>query len=382
MSRRTLIAIPFLGTIALLSWNLMTVPIEFEASSEFFAGLIAFLSALMFCLVGSYLAIRLPHNAVGWVMAGYGFLFALGVTTEGAAAAGVLSTFGAQWAAWVDSWLWALTGGFVTVLLPLLFPDGRLPSRRWTWVLWTMLAAFVLLFVANGFSPDSTAPIRNPLGQPGWEDFLALVGLVGAVLFVASIAAGVAAVISRFRRSLGVVRRQMQVFAISVVALAVGTGVTFAVYEAGFVTIANLILATISLVVPLSIGMAVLKYRLYDFGRIFKRTVTYSIVAAVLIGVYALAVVALQAVLGADDSLSVAASTLAAVATFNPVRRWVHSFVERQFDRTRYNASVEVEEFSTRILQEVDLDRLNADFAGVVDRTLRPHRMSVWLRTG
>ena len=174
----------------------------------------------------------------------------------------------------------------------------------------------------------------------------------------------------------------MQVFAISVVALAVGTGVTFAVYEAGFVTIANLILATISLVVPLSIGMAVLKYRLYDFGRIFKRTVTYSIVAAVLIGVYALAVVALQAVLGADDSLSVAASTLAAVATFNPVRRWVHSFVERQFDRTRYNASVEVEEFSTRILQEVDLDRLNADFAGVVDRTLRPHRMSVWLRTG
>lgn len=378
--RRVLAFLPLLGTSILLAWNLVTVPIEFEASSEFFAGLVAFLSALTFSLVGTYLALRLPHNLVGWVMAAYGFLFTFGVSTEGAATAGVLSPGWAQWVAWVDSWLWALTGGFVTVLLPLLFPDGKLPSRRWSWVPPTMAMAFILLFVANAFNPISTGPISNPLGQPGWEKSLDAVGLVGVILFIACIVAGAAAVITRFRRSRGIVRRQMTVFTFSAIALVVGTGVTFTTYELGMVTLANLVLATVSLSVPLAIGMAVLRYRLYEFGRIFKRTVTYSIVAAVLLGVYALAVVGLQALLGSEDSLSVAGSTLAAAALFNPVRRQVQAFVESHFDRARYDASLVVDEFSTRMLQEVDLDRLNADLVGVVDRTLRPAGLSLWLK--
>jgi hypothetical protein len=172
----------------------------------------------------------------------------------------------------------------------------------------------------------------------------------------------------------------MTVFTFSAIALVVGTGVTFTTYELGMVTLANLVLATVSLSVPLAIGMAVLRYRLYEFGRIFKRTVTYSIVAAVLLGVYALAVVGLQALLGSEDSLSVAGSTLAAAALFNPVRRQVQAFVESHFDRARYNASLVVDEFSTRMLQEVDLDRLNADLVGVVDRTLRPAGLSLWLK--
>ncbi|MGH8958877.1 MAG: hypothetical protein ACRDVK_09395, partial [Acidimicrobiia bacterium] len=98
--------------------------------------------------------------------------------------------------------------------------------------------------------------------------------------------------------------------------------------------------------------------------------------------VYALAVVGLQAFLGSDDSLSVAASTLAAAVLFNPVRHRVQAFVDSHFDRARYNASVVVDEFSSRLLQEVDLDQLNADLAGVVDRTLRPVRLSLWLRSG
>jgi drug/metabolite transporter (DMT)-like permease len=240
----------------------------------------------------------------------------------------------------------------------------------------------LLLFVANGFDPDSTAPIRNPLGRQAWRETLDLIGLLGLVALVVCIGAGVFAVISRYRRSQGITRRQMQVFTTSAVTIAVGTLIGYFAYDLGWTTVAQLLLASVSLFVPLAIGMAVLKYRLYELDRIFKRTVTYSIVAAVLIGVYALAVVALQAVLGADDSLSVAASTLAAVALFNPVRHRVQAFIERHFDRTRYNASVEVEEFSSRMLQELDLDQLNADLAGVVDRTLRPHRMSVWLRAG
>lgn len=172
----------------------------------------------------------------------------------------------------------------------------------------------------------------------------------------------------------------MQVFASSAVTIAVGTAVGYSAYEIGMVTVAQLVVASVSLLVPLAIGMAVLKYRLYDLGRIFKRTVTYSIVGAVLVTVYALAVVGLQSILGSDDSLSVAASTLAAAALFNPVRTRVQVFVDSHFDRARYNASLVVEEFSVRLSQEIDVDQLNSDLAGVVDRTLRPAGLSLWIR--
>jgi hypothetical protein len=378
---RWLALLPFLGTVAALVLNVTVFPFDEETSTEFVAGLVAFLSALSFASIGGYLAFRLPRNSVGWLMSVYGFVFAGILSSESVAATSSMVSI-REWMAWFSSWAWALTGAIVTILLPLLFPDGRLPNHRWKWVLWTLGGALVLLFVANGFSPDSTAPVRNPLGVPAWREPLDFIGLIAFAVYAGCIGAGVAAVVFRYRRSDGVARRQMQVFAASAVTIAVGALIGYSAYELGLVTVAQLVLASVSLFVPLAIGMAVLRYRLYDFGRIFKRTVTYSIVAAVLVGAYALAVVSFQALLGSEDSLSVAGSTLAAAALFNPVRRRVHTFVESHFDRARYNASVVVDEFSTRMLQEVDLDQLNADLAGVVDRTLRPVGLSLWLRAG
>ena len=376
---RWLALFPILGTVAALVLNIFVLPADEESAAELVAGLIAFLSALSFASIGGYLAFRLPRNSVGWLMAAYGFIFALVLTSETLAATSSVVWI-REWLAWFASWAWAVTGAIVTILLPLLFPDGSLPSRRWRWVFWIIAGALSFLFVANGFNPDSTAPVRNPLGLPGWRDMLDLIGLIGLAAYLVCIGAGVVAVVSRYRRSHGVARRQMQVFTASAFTIAIGTLIGYSAYELGMITVAQLVLASVSLFVPLAIGMAVLRYRLYEFGRIFKRTVTFSIVAAILVAVYALAVVGLQALLGSEDSFSVAASTLAAAALFNPVRRQVQTFVESHFDRARYNASVVVDEFSTRMLQEVDLDRLNADLAGVVDRTLHPAGLSLWLR--
>ncbi|MGH8958008.1 MAG: hypothetical protein ACRDVK_04960, partial [Acidimicrobiia bacterium] len=283
---RWLAFLPLLGVLAAVFVNLIVLPLNEETSAEVAAGVIAFLSAVSFASIGGYLAFRLPRNSVGWLMAAYGFIFSLVLLAETAAVIGTAS--GArEWLAWFSSWAWALTGAVVTILLPLLFPDGKLLTRRWTWVLWTLALALFLLFVGNGFNPDSTAPIRNPLGRAAWRAPLEAIAFIGFVTFAVCIGAGVAAVVTRFRRSDGVTRRQMQVFAISAVTIAVGTLIGYSAYELGMITIAQLVLASVSLFVPLAIGMAVLKYRLYDLGRIFKRTVTYSIVAAVLLGVYA-----------------------------------------------------------------------------------------------
>ena len=379
---RWLAFLPLLGTLAALTLNIILLPFDGETSAAFVAGIVAYLSALSFASIGGYLAFRLPRNSVGWLMAGYGFVFSVILFSESVAATEASVTWIREWLAWFASWAWAVTGAVVTILLPLLFPEGRLPNRRWRWVFWTIAGALSFLFVANGFNPDSTAPVRNPLGRPGWRDQLDLIGLIGLAAYFVCIGAGIVAVVSRYRRSHGVARRQMQVFTASAVTIAVGTLIGYSAYELGMITVAQVVLASVSLFVPLAIGMAVLRYRLYEFGRIFKRTVTFSIVAAILVAVYALAVVGLQALLGSEDSLSVAASTLAAAALFNPVRHRVQTFVESHFDRARYNASVVVDEFSTRMLQEVDLDRLNADLAGVVDRTLRPAGLSLWLRAG
>ena len=349
---RWVVFLPFLGAITAIIVNIAVIPSGGESSTELAAGLVAFLSALSFAFIGGYLAFRLPRNVVGWLMAAYGVLFAIVLSAESLAATSSVVWI-KEWSAWFGSWAWALTGSIVTVLLPLMFPDGRLPSRRWKWVLGALGVALVLLFAANAFNPGATAPVRNPLGRLAWQDQLDFIGLIGLTVLAVCIGAGVVAVVTRFRRSQGIIRRQMQVFAASAVTIAVGTFIGYSAYELGLVTVAQLVLASVTLFVPLAIGMAVLKYRLYDFGRLFKRTATYSIVAAVLVGVYTLAVVALQALLGAEDSLSVAASTLAAAALFNPVRNRVQAFVERHFDRTRYNASVVVDEFSSRCCRKL-----------------------------
>ena len=380
-SRPTLAWVPLIATFALWAVLLLVIPVPAEQSAtDLLAAYAAVVAVLGFAVVGSFLAYRLPGNAVGWVLAGFGFWFSLGILVEDAATYADVSESTREWLAWGGSWTWVVSGALLAIFLPLLFPDGRLPSKRWRWLPWAAGGATAVVAAANALGPASTAPLRNPIGVPGYADLLDLVALIGFAVFAGCIVAAAISVVGRFRRSQGVARRQMLVFVASAGVVTLGIGASYTLYELDRPDAANLAVGFVSLTVPIAVGMAVLRYRLYDLGRIFKRTVTYTALAVVLVGVYFIGIVALQSALGADDSLSVAASTLAAAALFSPVRSRIQSFVDRRFDRARYDAGKVVDEFSSRLSNEVDLDELHQDLAGVVHTTLRPAAVSVWVR--
>lgn len=372
---------PLIGTLAMWLWLLMAVPMEAdETLTEWLAAIAAITSVLGFSVVGSYLAYRLPRNPVGWILTGFGFWFTLGIVLEDAVASARVSGSMLEWFAWTMSWTWVVSGALVAVYLPLTFPDGRLPSGSWRWLPWVAGFAVATIFFANAFSIEATAPVRNPMGIPELTELLDLVGLIGFLVFAICITAAAASVVSRFRRSRAIARRQMLLFVLSAAIVAIGMGASYTLYELGQPDAANAAVGLVSLTVPAAVGMAVLRYRLYDLGRIFKRTATYTVLGVVLLGVYLAGILALQALLDADDSISVAASTLAAAAVFGPARSRIQAFIDRRFDRARYDASKVVDAFSSRLSQQVDLDELNRDVAAVVESTLRPTEVSVWVR--
>jgi hypothetical protein len=199
-------------------------------------------------------------------------------------------------------------------------------------------------------------------------------------LMLACVAAALFGAIGRFRRSADIERQQIKVFAGGLAVAVVSVLLNLVLYESGLELLANIVFTLVVLTLVSSIAVAVLRYRLYDFGRVIRRTVTYGLVSVVLAGIYVGSVLGLQTVLGSADPLAVAASTLAAAAMFQPVRRRVQGFVDRRFDRTRYDAARVVEGFSTRLRDSVDLDGLEADLAGVVASTLRPAGVGLWVR--
>lgn len=379
---RRLSWLPLMVTLALLILDVTTNPITAEESmTELMTSFAALAAVLGFVVVGFYLSHRLPANAVGWVLAGFGLCFTLTFVLEDAVANSLVSGSVREWVAWVSSWTWVISGSLLAIYLPLLFPDGRLPSYRWRWLPRVAGGAIAMIVVANALSVEATAPVRNPLGIAELTELLDLVGLIGFASYASCIVAAAISVVGRFRGSQGIARRQMLLFVASAAIVAIGIGTSYSLYELERPDLANLAVGFVSLTVPVAVGMAVLRYRLYDLGRIFKRTVSYTILAVVLLGVYWAGILGLQAVLDADDSLSVAASTLAAAALFSPARTRIQAFVDRRFDRARYDAGKVVDEFSSRLSQQVDLDQLNLDLAGVVQSTLRPTAVSVWVRS-
>ena len=378
---RRLSWLPLIATLALLILDVTANPITAEESmTEVLTSFAALAAVLGFVVVGFYLSYRLPANAVGWVLAGFGLCFTLTFALEDAAAKGMVSGSAREWAAWGGSWTWAISGALLAIYLPLLFPDGRLPSNGWRWLPRVAGGAIAMVVAANALSVEATAPIRNPMGMPELTELLELVGLVGFAAYAGCIVAAATSVVGRFKRSHGIARRQMLLFVASAAIVAIGLGASYSLYELERPDAANAAVALVSLTVPLAVGMAVLRYRLYDLGRIFKRTATYSVLAVLLIGVYLAGILALQSLLDADDSLSVAASTLAAAALFGPARSRIQAFVDRRFDRARYDAGKVVDAFSSRLSQQVDLDELNREVAAVVESTLRPTAVSVWVR--
>jgi hypothetical protein len=360
-----------------------------------FSGILPVL-ALVSAGLGMVIVRRQPRNPIGWLLVASGVLAVL------FGAAGLYAvldyrihhgTLPAGRAA-----VFAEGGSFLIAVLYglaiLLFPDGTLPSRRWRWVIWVYLTASVM-FTANKFIAQSTvltvpylrvdatgSPVNNPDPVGTLARAVTITGYalpVIAALWVCFV--GLQLV--RYLRAAGERRQQLKWLVSGSASCVAGIVVTIdagnysgpvaqAVLAAGVLGVAAL---------PASLGMAVLKYRLYDIDRIISRTLAYAIVTGLLIGVYAGLVLLATQVLRFHSAVAVAVSTLVAAALFNPLRRRVQRAVDRRFNRARYDADRIVATFAAGLKEAVDLDSVREDLAAVVQKALEPARVSVWIGT-
>jgi hypothetical protein len=343
-----------------------------------------------FAVVGGLLVAKRPINAISWIMATIALMVGIFHAAD-AYAAYVMVTRSqpdalAVVGAWTGSWYWYLATALALVYLPLLFPDGRLPSRRWlpVAVLTGIGTLGVVVLGALGESlPLNEAPgyeIDNPIGIEGlgFVEDLPVFGVLTGLLFVGVVGA-VASVVVRFRRSRGVERQQMKWF-VYAAALLVLLPVGYSLPE----IVGNVLFVVVLIALPTAIGIAIMKYRLYDIDVVINRALVYGPLTVTLALVYVGSVVGLQVVLrvlsGQESTLAVVASTLAIAALFNPLRRRVQAFVDRRFYRRKYDAAKTLAAFNARLRDETDLDTLTDDLAGVVRETLQPTHVSLWLR--
>ena len=358
---------------------------------------------LTFPAVGAVVLIRRPSNlagrllcvmALGWALANAATSFAnyALITREGGVAGG-------DWALWLsgDSWTIVLSQGLL-VLLMLVFPTGTLASPQWRPIArsvagWTLITALTTAVAAGPLDDFLGLGIANPAAAPApiGPLFAAIAGPLRAVGLVWFAAAAVSLVL-RFRRSHGIERQQIKWIALASVVTVVGISATLVLLNsagpdgsgANEWLLPLTIVGTLSpVLLPIAIGIAVLRYRLYDIDRIISRTVSYALLTAVLVSVYGVSVLVLGPLLrplvGSSD-LVVAASTLAIAALFSPARRRIQNLVDRRFNRARYDANRTVEEFRNHLRGDVQLGTLQSDLAGLVGSTLQPSSISVWLR--
>ncbi|MBA2782908.1 MAG: hypothetical protein H0T74_08310 [Rubrobacteraceae bacterium] len=356
---------------------------------------------LIFPLVGALIASRRPRNAIGWILLADGLLWMFLGMTDYYAVYGVARPGSVPFpvgVAGINNFMWVPAVGLLGTYVFLLFPDGMLPSGRWRPLAWLSGLVIVLLCIGVGLAPgplQNLGGIRNPFGLEGYP-WVETATYIVLPLLPMCMLASVFSLVIRYRRSRGEERQQIQwiAFAASYVGLLYLIAMVFAfVFPSGawfqpgsplwldLLGYAALISFTL---VPIAVGFAVLRYRLYEIDIIINRTLVYGSLTISLALVYAGLVVSLQflfrALTGGDSQLVIVASTLVIAALFNPLRRRIQSFIDRRFYRSKYDARKTLEEFGARLRDETDLDSLSADLVGVVGETVRPAQVSLWLR--
>jgi hypothetical protein len=291
-------------------------------------------------------------------------------------------------AAWVFSWLFVPQIG-LSGLLVLLFPNGRVQSIRWRWFAWLIVLATPASMVMAALSPGEIVgldPIHNPLGIEGLPN---LYELVQALMLTLLLVAATSQLV-RLRRARGVEQQQIKWFAYAVVIASSGSILTYVVpgaIGAPWIEAISYVPFVVGVVsVPISMGIAILRYRLYDIDLLINRTLVYASLTVMLALVYFGGVAAAQAISSALTSqekqpqLAIVISTLVIAALFNPLRRRIQSFIDRRFYRKKYDARKTLEAFSAKLRDETDLDALSEDLVGVVRETMQPVHVSLWLR--
>lgn len=340
-------------------------------------------------VLGAFLVHRRPGNVMGWLFIHLSLWLGLGFFVDGVARhAPPLPLIGAIAA--VGSSFGSL-GIVALFLLVELFPYGRLPSARWRLLPALTIVGGTLQLLTGLVAVTPTRAdvpeLANPFARPDLAALLDAVGIVSSVVLLAALLGTVALLVLRFRRARGVERQQLKWFAwaASVIALLLAAAIATIPLGAVSDTLWTLAMASL-LLLPVASTIAILRYRLYDIDGIVSRTIGYAIVTAVLAGVFGLFILGSQALLapiiaGSQlGSIGVAASTLAVVAAFQPLRGRVQAAVDRRFDRRRFDAGRSVVALTDRLRDLVELAAIERDVTAVVTDTLRPASVSIWLR--
>lgn len=366
------------------------------------------LGFMVFPTVGALIVSRLPRNPIGWIFCAVGvligFWFFAGqyavytlITAPGSLPGGVV-------VAWLGEWAGEPGWGLITTFLPLLFPTGRLLSPRWKPLARCAAVVIALQVAADSFLPGQfhlssfggrIPPQRNPLGIEALAGYADLISNLVLLLFLAVALPCLASIIVRYRRAQGMERAQIKWFAyaaflvpavFSFISLrpfqtssdviqvstdvgAFATGVVFTVAIAAF---------------PTAVGIAILRYRLWDIDNLINRTLVYGALTASLALVYWGGVAMLQELLrpieGEGNDVAIVITTLVIAALFLPLRARIQAFIDRRFYRRKYDAAKTLAAFNATLRDEVDLDRLRAELVAVVNETMQPANVSVWLK--
>jgi hypothetical protein len=375
-----------------------------QVAAEPITGLLIFVPFLAFPIVGALVASKRPGNPIGWICLVSGLFwmfFSLGDASNAyeRATTGTVTSSVKLDALLQGSWVPPV--GLLGIYMILLFPDGKLPSRRWrpfAWFAGAVMALIPIVFVLVPGPLEDHPGVRNPFGleQYPWLGIVSV--LVLLMLPLCNLAAAVSLVL-RYRRSGAEVREQIKwlAFAASFVGvmylITLVSGLLFAPDSLIsietpplWVSLQQNILFLSYTGIPIAVGLAIMKYRLYDIDIIINRTLVYGSLTLMLLLVYFGGVTATQALFGTltdqqrPAQLAVVVSTLTIAALFNPLRRRVQSFIDRSFYRSNYDARKTLEAFSAKLRDETDLDGLNAELMTVVRETLQPEHTSLWLR--
>ena len=391
----TVLLVLFVSTWLVSAWLGLQDPVDPIGASDFLFAI----SFTAFPVVGWLIAVRQPQNPLGWIYLAFPVAIALGIIGQEFAAPIARAGYGAGAFILTELGGWLFVFGFWLLLVPgiLLFPDGRLPNDRFRWA----LLGSALLLVALGlmvligtesscieesvpqggvcsFSVDNPLKFSSTLDLSSVPETLlfVLLPIMGAISFIG--------IVVRYRQSTGEIRQQIKWIAwVASAGILLMLGVTVIEDVVGislndWVGVLTFMMITVGL--PVAIGVAIFKYRLYDIDRIISRTAAYALVVGILAAVFVMSVTLTQQLLPIESQFGVVVSTLVVAALFNPLRRRVQSVVERRFNRSKYDAQRVLDELSIQLREDVDLDPMLTALLTATQETMQPSYVSLWVR--
>ena len=347
-----------------------------------FAGYVVFV--LSFATVGALVASRHPRNPIGWLLLAAGLSYVIGgvaITESQHGGTGVPH----ELAAWLGNWVWIAGVGPVGTFGLLLFPTGRLPSRRWRPVAWLAAAGLAGVIVGLATMPGAIpdAHVDNPVGLDAVPWLPRVLANLGFLALFLALLGSIASLVARYRAARPDERQQLKWLMYAAALVLSGVIATIpleSVGTAAAINVSNAITTVTAATVPIAMGIAILRHRLYDIDLVIRRTLVYGVLTATLAATY-LGLVLLIGLAVGRSGFAVAVSTLAVAALFRPALARIQATVDRRFYRRRYDAGRTLEAFGSRLRDELDLEALGADLRGVVHDTVQPAHVSLWLRS-